>query len=309
MNDFLYHSVPLDRAQIHRRDPDAVAALRQSHIKRVIPIWREQSLTDDGPMACFAVGQPATDLLNRADETVFLGLDLGDAPVFAADLSSLPPGSDGQGPDLGLDGHWSGLRGVATLLPAGHAALLGYARAMMIWHRRNRFCGLCGAPTTVQEGGHVRQCSNPDCAHPTYPRTDPAVIMRVTDGDSVLLHRQHPWPKGQWSVLAGFVEPGETLEEAVAREVHEETGITVDDVRYQASQPWPYPGSIMLAFSATAVGGILRPDPQELEDARWFTRAQILAEFDDSHRTGGNGLFLPMPGSISRQLMEEWLER
>jgi len=125
----------------------------------------------------------------------------------------------------------------------------------------------------------------------------------------VLLHRQPAWPAGQWSVLAGFVEPGETLEEAVAREVREETGIEVADITYLGSQPWPYPGSVMLAFSARAVAGTLTPDPQELEDARWFSRTTILETFDDRHRADKSGLYLPPHGSISRRLMEMWLGR
>ncbi|HTH15052.1 MAG TPA: NAD(+) diphosphatase, partial [Magnetospirillum sp.] len=167
----------------------------------------------------------------------------------------------------------------------------------------------CGAPTEAREGGNMRQCLDARCNAQFYPRTDPAVIMRVTDGDNVLLHRQRAWPQGQWSVLAGFVEPGETLEEAVAREVREETGVEVADVAYEGSQPWPFPSSIMLAFSARADGGTLVPDQHELEDARWFSRDVILRTFDDAHRGKNTGLFLPMHGSISRWLMEAWLGR
>ncbi|HLO78742.1 MAG TPA: NAD(+) diphosphatase [Magnetospirillum sp.] len=329
MSDILYGAVPLDRAHTFRRDAEALADLRRSPDKLVVPTWREMSLVNGAAQlpelarqsvflmadhagsaaAVLAHGTPAAELLDMAGDVVFLGLNANKAPVFAADLSKSDPEADGDGPALGLGGAWVGLRAVGALLPAGDAALLGYARAMMIWHRRSRFCGSCGAPTEVREGGHMRQCLDTSCGAQHYPRTDPAVIMRVTDGDNVLLHRQRPWPAGQWSVLAGFVEPGETFEEAVAREVREETGIEVAAVAYAGSQPWPFPGSVMLAFTARAVGGTLAPDPHELEDARWFSRSEILTAFDDRHRAERTGLFLPTPGSISRRLIEQWLGR
>lgn len=329
MSDILYSAVPLDRAHVIRRDVEALESLRRSAHKLVIPTWREMSLVagrdqlatqsrqalfldraDAGDAAAIvAHGTAAAELLERAEHVVFLGLNAANAPVFAADLSKSEPEADGSGPQLGLGGSWMGLRAVGALLPMADASLLGYARAMMIWHRRTQFCGSCGAPTEAREGGHMRQCLDTRCNAPTYPRTDPAVIMRVTDGDNILLHRQRPWPAGQWSVLAGFVEPGETLEQAVAREVLEETGIEVADIAYAGSQPWPYPGSVMLAFSARAVGGTLTPDPHELEDARWFSRTSLLEAFDDRHRAESSGLFLPTRGSISRRLVELWLGR
>lgn len=329
MKDILYGAVPLDRAHTLRRDAKALEALRRSPDRVVIPTWREMSLVagdaalpEQSRQALFldrtcagaaaaivARGTVGAELLERADEVVFLGLDARNAPVFAADLSKTEPEANGDGPALGLGGAWVGLRAVGALLPAGEAALLGYARAMAIWHRRHRFCGTCGAPTDSREGGHVRQCVDAHCNTPTYPRTDPAVIMRVTDGDTILLHRQPSWPAGQWSILAGFVEPGETLEEAVAREVREETGIEIADIAYMGSQPWPYPGSVMLGFAARAVGGTLRPDPHELEDARWFSKAEILEAFNDHHRAAKNGLYLPAHGSISRRLVDMWLGR
>ncbi len=329
MNDILYGAVPLDRAHALRRDAKAIEALRRSPDRLVVPTWREMSLVAgdaalpeqsrqtlfldrtcaDAAAAVLARGTAAAELLDRADDVVFLGLDARKAPVFAADLSKTEPEDNGDGPVLGLGGAWVGLRAVGALLPAADAALLGYARALTLWHRRNHFCGVCGAPTEPREGGHVRQCVDSRCNAQTYPRTDPAVIMRVTDGDTILLHRQPPWPAGQWSILAGFVEPGETLEEAVAREVREETGIEVADITYMGSQPWPYPGSVMLGFAARAAGGTLRPDPHELDDARWFGKAEILDVFDDRHRAAKTGLYLPAHGSISRRLVEMWLGR
>ena len=154
------------------------------------------------------------------------------------------------------------------------AALLAYARGLMYWHRRHRFCGVCGAATDSRGGGHVRRCRNADEPHEHFPRTDPAVIMLVTHDDlegrgpAALLGRQSRWPDGMYSTLAGFVEPGESLEEAVAREVREETGVAVADVRYQASQPWPFPSSLMLGFRARAVTTGIDVDQRELQDAR-----------------------------------------
>lgn len=306
MTNVLYSAVPLDRAHDLRRDAQTQESLRRNPQKRVVPYWRELSLVDPAN-AILAHGTPAAELLDLAREIVFLGRDSEGHPIFAADISDLAGEADGSGPNLGLGGTWQGLRGIGGLLPPGEAALLGYARALLIWHRRARFCGTCGAPTDSRDGGHMRQCLDTTCNTQAYPRTDPAVIMRVTDRDSILLHRQPSWPAGQWSVLAGFVEPGETLEEAVAREVREETGILVADIAYGGSQPWPFPSSVMIAFSARAVGGTLTPCPHELEDARWFTRDTILAEFDEKHRGKGTGLFLPTKGSIAHRMIKDWL--
>ncbi len=321
MSNILYSAVPLDRAHHIRRDAQALEAARTSPAKVIVPFWRELSLIESDAQpsantvfashghaaAILGQGIQGAELMDLAREIVFLGIGASGVPFFAADISGVEAEENGAGPNLGLGGTWQGLRGVGGLLAAGEAALLGYARAMLIWHRRARFCGSCGAPTESKDGGHVRKCVDPHCGAETYPRTDPAVIMRVTDRDNILLHRQKVWPAGQWSVLAGFVEPGETLEEAVAREVHEETGILVADVTYAGSQPWPFPSSAMMAFSARAIGGQLMPDPHELEDARWFPRAQILSEFDERHRGKGTGLFLPTPGSIAWRLIQDWL--
>lgn len=311
MINVLYSAVPLDRAHALRRDAQIQEALRRSPEKLVVPCWRELSLVA-GPQtmpaaATLTHGTQAAELMDLAREIVFLGQDSQGRPVFAADISDVAAETDGGPPHLGLGGVWQALRGIGGLLPPGEAALLGYARAMLIWHSRSRFCGTCGAPTESRDGGHQRQCLDTTCGTQSYPRTDPAVIMRVTRQDSILLHRQPGWPTGQWSVLAGFVEPGETLEEAVAREVFEETGILVADIAYAGSQPWPFPSSAMIAFSARAVGGTLTPCPHELEDARWFSRDYIQTHFDERHRGTGNGLFLPNKGSIAHRMIQNWL--
>jgi NAD+ diphosphatase len=233
-------------------------------------------------------------------EAVLLGLRETRA-YFALDLSDREAPLDAIRAEAPVE--FTDLRRVGPLLAQPDGALLAYARGILHWHGRHRFCGVCGNPTRSDEGGHVRRCLSPACNAAHFPRTDPAVIMLVTDGDRALLGRQAAWAKGQHSTLAGFVEPGESLEEAVAREVREETGIVVDDVAYHSSQPWPFPASIMLGFTARAVTTELRVDPEELEAARWFDRGFILGHAeDDSFR-------LPRRDSIARRLIEDWLQR
>lgn len=199
---------------------------------------------------------------------------------------------------------WSGaalwdLRRAGLLLDAASAGLLAYAKALCHWQRHARYCGRCGAPTRVRDGGHLIVCSNPDCATQQFPRLDPAVIMRVTHDDRVLLGRQAGWPPGLYSVLAGFVEPGESLEDAVRREVTEEARLKLTRVRYHSSQPWPFPSSLMLGFTAEAASpeAVAR---DELEDVQWFDRDELAR----SVRRGR--LRLPPPLSISHRLLADW---
>jgi NAD+ diphosphatase len=198
----------------------------------------------------------------------------------------------------------TGLREAAPLLSDADAGLLAYAQQMVHWRRTHRFCGTCGRPTQAREGGHLRLCEE---GHLIHPRTDPVVIMLVTDGDDrVLLGRQAVWPPRRYSALAGFVEPGEALEAAVAREVLEEAGVRVTDVRYRASQPWPFPASLMLGFEAAWAGGDIAADEHELEDARWFTRAELQAAAEEHPDAPA---LLPPPLAIARRLIDLWLAR
>ena len=305
MAHLLYTTLELDRAHRRRRDPERLAAMAADPAAAVVPLWRDATLlAGEPPRAVLAEGEAAARLLAESD-SVFLGLD-GARPLFLVDLPDRDEGEEG--PDLGLGGAWMSLRSNGPVLPAGDGTLLAYARGLALWHRNHRFCGRCGAATLAVEAGHLRRCSRPACGAESYPRTDPAVIMLVEDADRVLLHRQRIWPPGMWSCLAGFVEPGETLEQAVIREVEEESGILAGDVRYVASQPWPFPASLMVAFTARAVGGALAPDFDEVEDARWFSRAEF-GQFDDRHRRDGGGLFLAYPGTAARHLIEGWLGR
>jgi NAD+ diphosphatase len=225
-------------------------------------------------------------------ELTWLGL-LGDAPLFAADLDGEPREVEGCG--------WEELRRALPLLPEADFELLAYARALTHWHRTHRHCGACGTPTVSRRGGHERACAA--CGLALYPRTDPAVIVVVGDAQRVLLGRQASWDAGRYSAIAGFVEPGETLEAAVAREVFEETGVVIRAPRYFEGQPWPFPTSLMLGFHAEPVTEAITVDGKELEDARWFTRADIVAGL-----TGGT-LRFSTRRSISWRLLEHWYDR
>src|SRR5215208_400735 len=225
-----------------------------------------------------------------SDDAVFLGIADG-TPLFADDVSAAEPD----------EGRPAGLREAATDLPAQEAALAAYAGSLLAWHRRHRFCANCGEPTEARDAGHERHCQACDAHH--FPRTDPVVIVRVTDAeDRLLLGRQARWPERRFSLLAGYVEPGETLEEAVRREVLEESGVPLDSVAYLASQPWPFPSSLMLGFSAVAERGDPSPRDDELADVRWFERSEI-----EAAARGEGDLKLAPPYSIARRLIDAWL--
>lgn len=193
------------------------------------------------------------------------------------------------------------LRSAGLQLPADEAGLFAYAKGLSHWQRETRHCAYCGAALQLVAAGHRAQCTNPECARLHFPRTDAAVIMLVEHGDACLLGRQAGWPPGRYSTLAGFLEPGESLEDAVRREVAEESGVIVDEVRYHSSQPWPMPASLMVGFIATATSRRIAMRDHELEDARWFTSQQIIDGLAD-------GSFLPStPLSISYRLLAHWL--
>lgn len=298
MTDHVHFTgLSIDRAHTQRRDAGWLADMLAGPERRILPVWRGQHAVD-GAFGALSLDEPG------AHETVFLGLIDG-VPWFAADVSDLDAP-----PDLG--GSWQELRAVGAAGSARDAGLMAYARGLLGWHRKHGFCGVCGAATEVLEGGHLRLCTNTACATPHFPRTDPAVIMLVVDDQGrALLGRQAKWPPGMVSTLAGFVEPGETLEQAVAREVEEESGIRVGAVTYVASQPWPFPSSLMLAFEARAETTAITVDQTELESAQWFTREEVrtFREVADMSETGGEGWALPARISIARVLIERWLAR
>ncbi len=291
-----FSGMPLSRDDALRRDADAIARLREHPESRVLVVWRDRHLIVDtaAPGATWHRGEEGRGLLAEAEHWALLGEGDGIAH-FAVDISHLDE------PLFAERGEYLDLRAMASLLSTDDGSVMAYARGLLYWHRRHRFCGACGSPTEIVSAGHVRRCTNGDCAIDQFPRTDPAIIVLVSHGDLCLLGRQRVWPKGMYSTLAGFVEPGESLEEAVMREVHEESGVVVEAPRYHSSQPWPFPGSIMLGFHATARDTALNVDTDELETADWFHRDQLLnSREDDTFR-------LPRRGSIARRLVEDWL--
>jgi NAD+ diphosphatase len=197
-------------------------------------------------------------------------------------------------------GEFRELRFAAPLIEKETAGILAYARAIIYWHQHHVFCGVCGHPTQIKFAGHKRICSNSKCGEEHFPRTDPAIIVLVSNGDKCLLARQPKWRPGQYATIAGFVEPGESLEQAVAREVYEETGIELKNIWYRSSQPWPFPAAIMLGFRANAKTTKITLHDNELEDAQWLTRKEIKL------RLLNNIMKLPFSISISFRLVEEW---
>jgi len=282
-----FAGVRLDRAGMRRTDEHWVAERLADDSSRALLVAQDGVYVDSGSRPALV---PLT-ALPQLEEPVLLGLD-GEGAVFAV-------GADGL--DAPLDARLMGLREVGALLSPEDAGLLAYGTAMVNWHRAHPRCARCGAHTDVAEAGFLRRC--PECGAEHHPRTDPVVIMLVLDGDRVLLGRQATWPPGRYSALAGFVEPGESLEEAVAREVLEETSVRVEDVVYRSSQPWPFPASLMLGFFARHAGGEPTVSDGELDDVRWFERSELAA----ISRGEIEGMALPPPLAIARRLIDEWL--
>lgn len=292
-----YASGPLDRADRLRADADAVARALMDEAARLHPVWRGHNLVrySEHIQAWSPQGDRAV-FITQARETVFLGLDSLGAPHFALDLSHH------EDPPIGDDAVYEDLRKVGPMMADDEGAVLAYARGLVHWHDRHQFCGVCGSRTEAILGGHQRRCLNEACGATHFPRTDPAVIMLVHDGaDRIVLGRQAEWPPGRCSVLAGFVEPGESLEDAVAREVMEEVGLPVTDVTYHSSQPWPFPSSIMLGFTARAMSDEMTVATDEIEEARWVDRGAVRnCPNDDSFA-------LPRRDSIAYRLIQDWL--
>ncbi|MHA6762780.1 NAD(+) diphosphatase [Streptacidiphilus sp. PAMC 29251] len=285
----------VDRAAEHRQDEPWLAAAWSHPDTRVLAVAEGQAFVMDTAAGSELVLLASFEV-PEGGERYFLGTDRDGVAFFALALSSLPGRLDGEARPAGL-------REVGALLQDRDAGLLVHAVALENWHRSHRFCSRCGHATVPAAAGHVRRCTS--CAHEHYPRTDGAVIMMVTDDrDRALLGRQALWPEGRYSTLAGFVEPGESLEQAVAREVAEEAGVGVDlaTVEYVASQPWPFPSSLMLGFTARAERGAteITVDGEELSEARWFSREELKAGME-------SGEVLPPSGiSIARRLVELW---
>ena len=271
--------------------------------------WLAAALAD--PQTQFLLGRGTTQLLHTGSRPHIAFVPAGHPAVQAAAahqfvllgwfqgrrcvLLMLPPEPEALEPPPGTA--FEELRALSPQLGAEEAGLLAYARALSIWRSRQRHCGVCGAATYPKRAGHSLLCSREPCRAEYFPRLEPAIIVLVTDGERALLGRQSTWPPGRYSTIAGFVEPGESLEDAVARVVMEETGVRITHARYDSSQPWPFPASLMVGFHAEAL-----PDPVrvggELEDARWFTQEDVR----------GGAVLLPPAHSISRRLIDAWLQ-
>ena len=284
----------LDRIAHLRKDPARVAEALADPGTLIVPLWQARNLVRRSEHSSTAAFIEATQGLRRelgGDEPVLLGRFRGRA-VFAVEIVAGSP------PALLPDASFEDLRTAGAFLPHEEAGLLAYARALILWRQRQRYCGRCGAPTRAGNAGHVMACSDPSCATEHFPRLDPAIIVLVTDGNRALLGRQAAWPEGRYSTIAGFVEPGESLEDAVVREVLEETGVQVQDAAYHSSQPWPFPASLMIGFTARASAAAIPRADEELEDVRWFSREEIAA---------GTPI-LPPPQSVSFRLIEDWYD-
>jgi NAD+ diphosphatase len=295
---------PLDRASEKRGDADWVNMRRRDPGSLILPMWRLQPFllgTENGgaPAELGWLRPGLCEVLSGPDGvSVFLGLEGGRA-FFALDISgAVDPANEG--PLAGL-GYFREARGAAMLLPARDAAIMGQAKALIDWHQRHRFCARCGALTNIADAGYRRHCDA--CGADHFPRTDPVVIMLATYGDSCLVGRGRQFPRGMYSALAGFIEPGETIEEAVRRELKEESGIETGTVTYRFNQPWPFPSSLMIGCFAEALTTELHIDENELAEARWLDRATARALIEGARV---DGIGLPPPIAIAHHLIKAW---
>lgn len=306
MSRLAFAASGLDRAAHLREQAMSADAL-------ILPLWRGKiafSNQDDGSLLWLPADHAA--FAEAEDAPVFLGLD-DTTPRYARDVSNWVA-DEGEEKDSFLDSSiqrhpsfpqnsgFRELRSVMTCLSLRALELAATAKSILGWHRSHRFCSACGAPSAMAEGGWQRIC--PSCGAKHFPRTDPVVIVLVTHGGDLLLGRSPGWPEGMYSLLAGFVEPGETPEAAAAREVFEEAGIRLGPVGYHASQPWPFPSNLMLGMVAEAENRDIQLDPVELEDAIWVPRAEVLQALSGSHPT----LKPARKGSIARVMITDWID-
>ncbi|MEP5762078.1 MAG: NAD(+) diphosphatase [Litoreibacter sp.] len=304
----------LDRAAHLRRDSKAITDMKANPLARAMPFWRGKPLVvgeDRGTGGWLKMSD--TILSDHPSDQIFLGIDEG-APRFAQDVSAWEPPeiaetvdafldpSEQHHPSLPKDHVFAELRSIMSHLTPRDAELIVSAKAVMNWHALNPFCSKCGQPSNVALAGWQRVCPSCDAYH--FPRTDPVVIMLITHGNSCLMGRSPNWPDGMYSCLAGFIEPGETIEAAVRRETFEETGVHVGQVNYLASQPWPFPASLMMGCHGEATSTEITVDPHEIEDAMWVTREEMMETF-----AGDNPKMKPArEGAIAHFLLLNWIK-
>lgn len=293
-----FSGVLLDRLVRFREDPGWQQQQLQNPKTRLVPLWRNRCLlrnTDGNTIAAILVSPAESSELATIREPTLLGSD-GRFTYFALTIN------DRQRDELLArypDGEFRDLRMAASGMSGSEAGILAYAKALHYWQHRHAFCGVCGYANRLLSGGHRMVCPNQECKRETFPRIDPAIIVLVTYAGACLLGRGAGWPPTRYSTLAGFVEPGESLEDAVVREVFEEAGVRLKSLRYQSSQPWPFPASTMAGFYAEAESREIKTD-EELEDARWFTPAQIRRELEAGR------LRLSPRLSIAFRLISDW---
>ena len=281
----------VDRIGERRKDPDWIQRTAESADSRFVPVWGDKCLVGGEPLRAVLLERSQVDSFIAAHEDlIFLGL-FHDRPAFAFAIDG-----DSAAPFAEL-GAFHDLRFLGSVLSPDEANLTAHARALVLWHRSQLLCGVCGSSARPDAGGNSRHCVNVECGRIIFPRVDPAIIVLVSNGERCLLGRQSTWPEGRYSTVAGFVEPGESLEDAVRREVFEETNIRVDAVRYHSSQPWPFPSSLMVGFMATASNDEIALNDGELEDAAWFSRKEL----------GSGYPKLPFRISIARRLVDHWI--
>jgi NAD+ diphosphatase len=293
---------PLDRASDRRLDEDWLARQLASDAAQAVAIWNGKPLLQAGPdgslQLSYLPAKLAAELSGGAERILFLGL-WKETAVFAVDLEGQADPAAGALAGLGT---FQELRQIALSLPAADASIAATAKQVFEWRRRHRRCSVCGEPSHPASGGWMRVCEACEAQH--FPRTDPVVIMLPYHGDRCMLGRQEIWPSGMFSALAGFLEPGESIEEACARELLEEAGLHAVKVRYHSSQPWPYPSSLMIGLLAEVEDEEGRPDQTELSEIRWFTRDQAR----DLLAGRIEGVFAPGPLAIAHQLIKAWVE-
>jgi len=318
-NGLAFSQMSLNRASSSRKNIVWLTEQRNNENTVFIPIWRSKYLFENDNIIEFSVASPLYKKVTElALEVLFLGLDDENA-LFVVDLSQLSEEQllalfDGSDRNKTVEQTIvvKDLRVCLPLLPKKSAPILAYGKALSYWHINHQFCGFCGHKSIARDGGHMRKCMDESCHRESFPRTDPVVIMLIEyqpeNGPAKCLLAQHHSIKSQVvSTLAGFVDPGESLEEAVVREVQEEAGIEVDEVTYMASQPWAFPSSVMVGFYAKAKSSALNIDNDEIADAHWFTAKEIstFGEWGDE----GNGFQLPRQESIARYLIDHWLDK